>query len=241
VSLVTARQLVAELSRLGLGTWSSESVRNWQREEPPCPIAEAADQGKPHRYRLIDVLGWLRAREQRQMAKGFTSQASAQLVDRIELALRQFVTGAQPVAAEAVDLFSAPLAQPTQPDLLAPVRTSNFTVVDIEQCSDVELVMKAVQDHNPQVWKQIEDALAARRRRLEAEGKLIPVEDLQATLDAQALGMRNASNAIVIALAQRIPDSSTFEHRRAIIQTAIDRMLEGLSRGEGDDAESVIG
>lgn len=234
MSLLTGRQLVDELGRLGLGTWTPDAVRQWIREEPPCPIAEAADQGKPHRYQLLDVLTWLQARADRDRSKGFASQASTQLIDRIAVVLRQFVTG-QPAATNPPAEPSWQPLTPIQPDLLAPAKSGRFTALDIEESSDIQLVMEVLKGRDAQSWKQVEDALSARRKRLEADGQLVPVEDLQATLDTQAMAMRNASNAMVIALAQRIPDASSFEQRRAIIQTAVDRMLEGLSRGEGDE------
>lgn len=244
MSLLSGRQLVEELARLGLGTWTPDAVRQWIREEPPCPIAEAADQGKPHRYRLVDVLAWLQARADRERAKGFTSAASAQMVDRIALVLRNVVSGtAAPASAPAEPRHQLPLdappAAPATADALAPSRTGNFTVDEIEGATDLDLVMKILQGRDPQAWKRVEEALAARRKRLEADGLLIPVDELQQTLDVQAVAMRSAANALVIPLAQRIPDSSTFAQREAIIQTAIDRMLEGLSRG-GDDGDDAV-
>lgn len=246
MSLLSGRQLVEELARLGLGTWTPEAVRQWIREEPPCPIAEAADQGKPHRYRLVDVLAWLQARADRERAKGFTSAASAQMVDRIALVLRNVVSGPAPTPAApapAEPRYQLPLdASPpasTSADALAPSRTGNFTVDEIEGATDLDLVMKILQGRDPQAWKRVEEALAARRKRLEADGLLIPVDELQQTLDVQAVAMRSAANALVIPLAQRIPDSSTFAQREAIIQTAIDRMLEALSRG-ADDADDAV-
>ncbi|WP_293373592.1 hypothetical protein [Nevskia sp.] len=239
MSLLSGRQLVEELARLGLGTWTPDAVRQWIREEPPCPIAEAADQGKPHRYRLVDVLAWLQARAERERSKGFSSASTVQMVDRIALVLRNVVSGvttAEP--RQQLPLDALPLA-PAPADLLAPSRTGNFTVDEIEGATDLDLVMKVLQGRDATAWKRVEEALAARRKRLEADGLVIPVDELQQTLDVQAVAMRSASNALVIPLAQRIPDSSTFAQREAIIQTAIDRMLEGLSRG-GDDADDLV-
>lgn len=246
MSLLSGRQLVEELARLGLGTWTPDAVRQWIREEPPCPIAEAADQGKPHRYRLVDVLAWLQVRADRERAKGFTSAASAQMVDRIALVLRNVLSGraSTPAAPAPVEpryqlpLDASPLASASA-DTLAPSRTGNFSVDEIEGATDLDLVMKILQGRDPQAWKRVEEALAARRKRLEADGLLIPVDELQQTLDVQAVAMRSAANALVIPLAQRISDTSTFAQREAIIQTAIDRMLEGLSRG-GDDADDAV-
>lgn len=231
MSLLSGRQLVEELARLGLGTWTPDAVRQWIREEPPCPIAEAADQGKPHRYRLVDVLAWLQARAERDRAKGFTSAGAQQMVDRIALVLRNVVSGA-PTPELRQQLPLEPVMPPA--DVLAPLRTGNFTADEVEGATDLDLVMKVLEGRDPQAWKRVEEALSARRRRLEAAALLIPVEDLQQTLDVQAIGTRNAAQALVIPLAQRIPDTSTFAQREAIIRSAIDRMLEGLARGADD-------
>ncbi|MCX7062830.1 MAG: hypothetical protein NTZ11_18330 [Gammaproteobacteria bacterium] len=245
MSLLSGRQLVEELARLGLGTWTPDAVRQWIREEPPCPIAEAADQGKPHRYRLVDVLAWLQARAERERNKGFTSAAAQQMVDRIALVLRNVVSGVPMPPSDPRHQLSldapppAAVSAAAPSDLLAPTRTGNFTADEIENATDLDLVMKVLQGRDPQAWKRVEEALAARRRRLEGDGLLIPVDELQQTLDVQAVAMRSAANALVIPLAQRIPDASTFAQREAIIQTAIDRMLEGLSRGD-DDADDAV-
>ena len=63
--LLTARELVDELARLGVGRWSAAAVRRWIQEEPACPIAERGKPGQRHRYRLVDVLAWLRSRSER--------------------------------------------------------------------------------------------------------------------------------------------------------------------------------
>lgn len=242
MSLLTGRQLVNELARLGLGTWSPEAVRQWIRETPACPIGEAADQGKPHRYRLLDVLRWLQERAQREKSKGYTTGGTLQLIERLEIVMRQFVTGAMPAensapiaagagaggVAAAADLFQPAASKPT-----------DFDVVDIEQSTDLELVLQVIKGRSPQVWKQIEEALNQRRKRLEGDGKLVPVEDLERTAAMQAVATRTALIALALPLAQQLPDTSTAPERRAILQQAFERLLTQLAHNAGEDQEQA--
>lgn len=64
--LVKARRLVVELASLGLGDFDASTVRRWIQEEPPCPIADRGRKGQSHRYRVADVVAWLRDREIRR-------------------------------------------------------------------------------------------------------------------------------------------------------------------------------
>lgn len=76
--LLTGRQLVAELKRRGLGDWTPDAVRQWVREEPPCPIAKAGARGQAHRYSPDRVVAWLQAREGKESVKGWTPPPAAQ-------------------------------------------------------------------------------------------------------------------------------------------------------------------
>ncbi len=236
--LLTGRQLIAEMSRLGLKAWDSSAPRRWISEDPPCPIAEHADRGQPHRYRLLDVLKWLLEREQRAKAKGYTSGSGTALADRIETALRHFVAGTLPSpsgAAEAAAAETLPLELPVQS--VAPEEPAPF-----EQLTDVESLLDVIKGRNPSLWNAAEEALRKRRLRLEAEGKLVPVEEVEEMLSTQALAMRSACQALVVAMAQRIPDMSGFEQRRILLQSAVDDMLNSLARDQAeeiDDSESL--
>jgi phage terminase Nu1 subunit (DNA packaging protein) len=75
--LFTGRELVGELQRLGIGTWTPDAVRQWIREEPALPIAQPGQQGQSHRYRITDAIAWLRARGERERAKGWTAPEPA--------------------------------------------------------------------------------------------------------------------------------------------------------------------
>ena len=236
---LTGRQLVGELSRLGLGTWTADAVRQWIRETPPCPIGETADQGKPHRYHLLDVLRWLQERAQREKAKGYTTAANLQLVDRLEIVLRQFVTGTVPpekIASISPGQGEAATAQIEFVPAAHP-KAADFDVVDIEQATDLELVLQVIKGRSPQTWKQIEEALNQRRKRLEGDGKLVPVEDLERTAAMQAVATRTALLALVTPLAQRIGDTSTIDDRCAHLLAAFEKLLNQLARSAGEDEE----
>lgn len=247
MSLLSGRQLVAELGRLGLGTWTADAVRQWIRETPPCPVAEHADQGKPHRYRVIDVLTWLAERERRAKAKGFTTGGGAQLAERIDVVLRHFVAGTvPPSSAPAPDAATSPSAatpsiQNPPTDGADPARdlaaaTDPHATPDWESLNDIEAVLAVLRGHAPQAWKATEEALNQRRRRLEAEGKLVPVDEVEAMLSTQALAMRSAAGANAVRIAQRIPDHSSFDQRLQIVTAAMDEMLNRLA--SDDDAAS---
>lgn len=238
---LTGRQLVGELSRLGLGTWTPDAVRQWIREEPPCPIAEPADQGKPHRYNLMDVLHWLLARTQRDKAHGFTSAHDQQLAQRLERAIQAFVTG-QPLGISGPVPEAAPPASAPEASDAPALPTALTKSFDFGTASELEALMEVIRTNRPAAWKATEEALNQRRKRMEAEGKLVPVEDLQRALDTQALATRNIAQSLIMPLAQRIADSSTLDQRRLLIQSAIDGMLqrlatddtEGLARGDAE-------
>ena len=248
MSHLTGRQLVGELQRLGLGTWTPDAVRQWIREEPPCPIAEPADQGKPHRYALLDVLHWLQARTARDRNRGYTTAGAEQLVERLQRVIAAFVTSgsapqaagltatlpATPTPVPSAELFAPGEPAPTP---LSPAKpAAPLEAFDFGGASELEAVLEVVRTNRPQAWKAVEEALNQRRKRLEAEGKLVPIDDVQRTVDTQALAMRSVAQALVMPLAQRIPDTSTLDQRRLLIQSAIDGMLQRLA---DEDTEAL--
>lgn len=243
MSLLTARQVMDELVRLGVGTWDPSQLRKWIVEEPACPIAEHADRGKPHRFRLLEVLNWLLERERRAKARGYTTGGGPQLADRLELALRHFVNGTEP----AVQAPPAPLPSDLVDGLELPPAKANGAPLplpqqqgtDWEHLTDLEAVLAVLRGQQPQNWKAVEEALNQRRRRLQAEGLLVPVEEVEQILSAQALAVRGALQAMVMGLAQRIPDHSTFEQRRGLLQTAVDDVLTRLSRDDHEDGAQL--
>lgn len=65
--LLTARELVAALRRYRVGAWTTDAVRQWIRQSPPCPIAARAERdGSSHLFELRAVLVWLAERGERE-------------------------------------------------------------------------------------------------------------------------------------------------------------------------------
>lgn len=244
MNLLSGRQVVEELARLGLGTWTPDAVRQWIREEPPCPVAERADRGKPNRFLMLDVLTWLLERERRAKARGYTTTNNSQLAERLELALRHFVQGTAPTIETS---SSSPRPEPVEGLELPAVDVSpakplmpSLPAADWENLSDLDAVLAVLRGQQPQNWKAVEEALNQRRRRLEAEGRLVKVDEVEHVLSTQALAVRSALQAMVIGVAQRIPDASTFEQRRAVLQVAADEILRRLARDDqADDGEPL--
>lgn len=171
--LLTGRRLVLELARLGVGQWTPDAVRQWIREEPPCPIAQQAARGQPHRYALADVLAWLLARARSEKAKGFAGEAEQ--TQALESALAKCTAAPTPAAP-------APAAPPVSPAKPDPFK-------------------------DPRNWKAHEEARLAKLKADELEGQLVPVEDLQRALDAQAQAFAGALDALEARLALVLDDN----------------------------------
>lgn len=168
--LLTGRRLVLELARLGVGQWTPDAVRQWIREEPPCPIAQQAGRGQPHRYALAAVLAWLLARARSEKAKGFAGEAEQ--TQALEAALARCSSPSTP---------PAPVAPPVSPAKPDPFK-------------------------DPRNWKAHEEARLAKLKADEMEGMLIPAEDLQRALDAQAQAFAGALDALEARLALVLDD-----------------------------------
>ena len=240
--LLTGKALVEALASLGLGPWTPAAVRQWIREEPPCPIGAPAQQGAPHRYRVADVLDWLKARAQRERVKGYTSADGASLIDRIDAAQRRASAGAGVgVGADARPAPSSAIQAelPVAPKALQAVTASEFSEDEIASLNDLELMRQILRGRDPRNWESAERALRLHRENRIAENAVVPVEDLEQTLATQALAMRNACEAVVVPLAQRIPDASTFDQRCHLIRAALDELLQQLA--STDTVELAIG
>lgn len=234
-SLLTGRALVEELKRLDIGVWTPDAVRQWIREEPPCPIAAPAQQGAPHRYALQPVLLWLKGRTARERGKGFTSQGG-ELARKIERELSR-ATGAgaaaevAPVAPAVVPALQPALFHTEPAAIVAPAKGEvGFTDEEIAESNDLELMRKVLRGRDPRNWESAERALRLHRENRLAEGQVIPVEDLENTLATQAIAMRNACGAAVAVIAQRIPDASSYGERCQIIRKAMDDLLNRLAK-----------
>lgn len=248
-ALLTGRQLVTALREAAVGTWSADAVRQWIREEPPCPVAEHADQGKPHRYRLRPVLEWLRARALGERAKGFTRGDGADLVDRIDSALRGVPAPALSDSARRVspvEKFNAntspsPGAGAAAGDEPAAVSQAKATPqqVDWLSLSTEDALLQVLQARDPRNWKAAEEAMVIRRERLEAERRLIPVAELNDALDINTEHTRRniaaAGPTIKLALREFIkPDRQHAADREIDLQ--IDQLLHRLAATDDLDA-----
>ena len=240
--LLTGKALVDALAGLGLGPWTPAAVRQWIREEPPCPVAAPAQQGAPHRYRAADVLAWLRARAQRERAKGYTSADGKTLLDRIDAAQRRASAGAGEAAAEPVaqDVPVAPLAAQAELPIVArpaasPSQHGEFSEEEIANLNDLELMRQILRGRDPRNWESAERALRLHRENRVEEGRVVPVEDLERTLSTMALAMRNACEAMVVPTAQRIPDASNFDVRCELLRRAFDELLLQLSTRDTEE------
>lgn len=220
-ALLTARQLVGKLHELGVGTWTADAVRQWIREEPACPIAQHADQGKPHRYGLGPVLAWLRDRALRERAKGFTRGDGDDLVARIERALARAGGAPLPVAAAPVagqgEFFAPSVAPPAgeggaaAPELSlppAPARSAagQFTS-DPTELPTQQVFLEILQGRDPRNWKAAEEALRIRVERQEKQRELIPAPELELALETQVAHFRAAVESGFGHLKQRLRDA----------------------------------
>lgn len=231
-ALVTGRELVNRLGQLGVGRWGAEAVRQWIREEPACPVAEHAEQGKPHRYRAREVLNWLRDRAMRERAKGFTRGGAdgTDLVDRIDAALAGLPVLASTESAAASDqagIFAANTSPPlgagggsegggtSVSHAKAPREQTDWLKI-----SEVEALLQVLQGRDPRNWKAAEEAMNARRERLEAERLLIPLAELETALELHTehtrKGIAGGTQAMKLALRDFIDPARLHDAERAI-------------------------
>ena len=231
--IMPARELVAAMADLQIGTWSKDAPRQWIREEPPCPIAEAADQGKPHRYRLEDVLTWLRNRALRERAKGFTRGDGNSLVDRIDRALAE-----RPERGSATE--TAPQAgyeaKKSAANTSAPAGGGAASAKEPQQdwtlLGDVEALLEVLRGRDPRNWKAAEEALEVRRKRRVEEGKLMPVGEFESALHDQITVTLAAINAMPQALKLALRDHLKADSQDlldGILAAEIDRLCERLA------------
>lgn len=228
--LLTGRALVNELGAAGIGRWSPDAVRQWIREDPPCPIAEHADQGKPHRYQLQPVLAWLRDRALRERAKGFTRGDGNDLVERIDRALRgeppactdsELASGqAENFAANTSPTPGAGGAASVEASVpLSPAKAPREQT-DWLSLSEADALRAVLQGRDPRNWKAAEEADALRRERLLDERKLIPIDELDAALDLHTehtrKGIAAATQAMKLALRDFIDPMRLHDAERAI-------------------------
>lgn len=252
-NLLTARQVVAQLDRLGVGVWGQDVVIKWAGEEPGLPIALRAHQGKPHRYRMVDVLEFHLQRCRKERAKGFTSGDNA-LEARLERALQLLVSGdasALPLAP-ASDGRSMPIDLPVTdshpvsdatPSLPPAKGDGEQQQLAWDQHSESEALLAVLQGRDPRNWKAAEEAVRMRRQRLVEERRLIPVDELQEALDAHTEHTRTTLLAAGPAIKLSLRDLVSPEQRPNVdraIDEAVQRLLETLASADDLDDQDVV-
>lgn len=263
-NLLTARQVVEQLDRLGLGVWGPDVVIKWTGEEPGLPIALRAHQGKPHRYRLVDVLEFHLQRGRKERAKGFAS-GDAGLEARIERALQLLVAGdasAMPPATATAPAAASPGSLPQLVELpstpgVTEARVSTDSAPTLppakaeaepqqlawDQLSESEALLAVLQGRDPRNWKAAEEAVKMRRNRLVEERRLIPVDELQDALDAHTEYTRTTILAAGPSMKLQLRDLVPMEIREKMdraVEDAFQRLLTTLSgTSDIDDADGV--
>lgn len=241
-ALLTGRELVKALEDFGVGHWTPDAVRQWIREDPACPIATPADQGKPHRYQLDDVLNWLRVRTLAERAKGYTRGDGNDLVERIDRALQgtlpvSSTDSAQKPKGDSEKIAANTLA-PTGEGAATGVPASQGKQTDWLQLNDVDALLQVLQGRDPRNWKAAEEALTTRRERLEAERRLIPIEELESALGVHVhhtvRGLASAAPALKLSLRGLLkPDQ--IHSAEKIIDQQMNELLQRLAKA--DDLE----
>lgn len=243
--LVTARELVAELARLGAGHWTQDAVRQWTREESPCPIARVGVQGQPHRYRVLAVLDWLLERERREKPKAYSRADGAAAAAVLEEARRKLIAEHAPLFA--VLGATAPkggggVAEKIRkdPEVGALARVLGVTPTRLAQAlTELELVVNRFRD--PRSWKAFEEARLARMKADEQQGELVHASEVDAILEEVVLTVRAALQQLPGQLAPALESCTDAFQRRAAIEQHVDGILLRLAKSaekEGGNAGS---
>ncbi|MCK5769486.1 hypothetical protein [Algiphilus sp.] len=261
VGLLTARQLMVELGRLGVGSWKPDAARQWIREEPACPSEAPMAQGQPRLYRIADVLAWLRVRAVRERAKGWSSGGGPDLVARIDAATAHLADPSQPLPASgadeprdqacagasgqavgagaapaaASDVAPVPAALPASAAGAEPVSPAKEHVA-WSQLSDAEALLQVLEGRDPRNWLAAENALKARQQRLEEARRLVPVEDVGTALNATITMVRGALLSLVSQLDVELEGCATRAERRQVVRDRVHAILERMAKA-GIDAE----
>lgn len=249
-TLLSARQLMDALARLGVGSWKPDAARQWVREDPACPSEAPMMQGQPRQYRVRDVLAWLRQRATKERAKGWSSGRGADLVARVDHALAVLDGGAAPAPAPAAAEAPAAPVQSTQaaaptplPAPSAPPPQSgddqpHYMTEDWQHLTDVEALLAVLENRDPRNWLAAENALLARQKRLEAARRLVPVDDIDRAIMSTVTMVRSALTVMKAQLDVDLEDCESRAERRQIIADRIDATLNRLARGGVDVEQS---
>ena len=241
-ALLTGRELVEELARLGVGSWTPDAVRQWLRQG--CPCAEPADQGKPHRYRVADVLTWRRQQAQAERAKGFTRADNSDLVARIDAAL----SGSAPASLNAPAPVQTPIfgaldcaapgagaAPAVAPAPVSPAKGA-ITGEEAEELPTVEILLEVIKGRDARAWKAAEEALVIRQKRLVELRRLIVAEEFERAVEAMLQLLISGLNQLAPRVADAIPDQSNRVQRLAAVQKLVDETRDSLARAPIQDA-----
>lgn len=214
--LLTARELVAELDRLGVGTWTAAAVRRWIQEEAPCPVARRGEPGQTHRYNLVDVLAWLRARAERNGGAVLLAEKNGATVS--------------PAGGEG--------EAPADISTLSP----SELVAHAQQCGGggelIDRLVEVIKDRDPRNWKATEEAMTIRMKRLEMEGSLVRVSELQRCLQVQQSSFQVATEQLRAQL-RLAAASATGADLLAAIDHEIDATLERIAASVASDQQAA--
>lgn len=209
---LTARQLVAELKRRGIGDWGTAVVRRWIHEEPACPIAQRGRPGQSHKYDADDVAAWLADRDRRTGYVGSGVSADAESAD----------------AAEAVaDADEEPAARAVP--RAAHDGRPRAAMDPGEHSEEVERLLEVLAGRDPRNWKAAEEALTTRYKRMEMQGYLVNVDEMRRCLDAQLQIFLVGMNALRGQLKMSLLEDIDRAERDSIIDAECDAMLERIA------------
>lgn len=238
--LINARELVARLVELGVGQWSAAAVRQWIREEPPCPVAApSGGNGQPNRYRLRPVLAWLKARAERERAKGFSRADGLDQAKLIGLAIAKLDSVLAAVGTESgrpgeqlaildANTATPPGAGAQAPGELSPAKRDRIAWEDLP---DAEAMLKVLQrSGDPRNWEAAERALTTRQNRLKEARELIPLAELSQALEANVTDTLSTIQATRPRLKGALRDLVRPEHHGEVDRVVDDAFTDMLQR-----------
>lgn len=225
--LLTGRELVARLADLDVGHWSAAAVRRWIQEEPPCPVARRGVNGQGHRYRLVDVLVWLRARAERA-GEVFDGAAALDAVTATE------ATNAAPAAASSAEGTPAPeAARPARaaqdPEATVRARVEAAKAGGFEDGELLDRLLGIIEGRDPRTWKATEEALSLRIKRQREAGQLVTDEELQRCLEVQQALFLGAFNGLRAQLKASLGSVAEEAARTKLVDREFDAALERIA------------
>ncbi|MDA3920520.1 MAG: hypothetical protein PF501_07555 [Salinisphaera sp.] len=206
--LVKGRELVAELSRRGIGDWEASVVRRWIEEEPACPIAQRGRPGQSHRYDVDAVVDWLADRDQRAGLNGSGAPADA---------------AGERLAQQAVAVARQ---YPSQADELSELDVLTQAAEQAAYSETVSLMLRVLQGRDPRTWKAAEDALMTRLKRQELERQLIPADEIAPAWQRVVVGLRSALLALPHRIDQLLDAVEPGQGREDLIRREIENTLK---------------